>query len=62
VVRVVQYAYTGYEEYDSVCVGCVKVHLRHKRTYGQTPWNRIYFMVNCDRLCLQYCLQWINGL
>jgi len=21
-----------------------------------------YFMVNCDRLCLQYCLQWINGL
>jgi len=20
-----------------------------------------YFMVNCDRLCLQYCLQWIKG-
>jgi len=22
----------------------------------------LYFMVNCDRLCLQYCLQWNNGL
>jgi len=29
------------------------------------PWNdvvRYYFMANCDRLCLQYCLQWTNGL
>jgi len=24
--------------------------------------KQLYFMVNCDRLCLQYCLQWINGL
>jgi len=28
----------------------------------QGLFNRCYFMVNCDRLCLQYCLQWINGL
>jgi len=24
--------------------------------------TNLYFMVNCDRLCLQYSLQWINGL
>jgi len=24
--------------------------------------NEHYFMVNCGRLCLQCCLQWINGL
>jgi len=24
--------------------------------------NHHYFVVNCDRLCVQHCLQWINGL
>jgi len=24
--------------------------------------NKSHFMVNCDRPCLQYCLQWSNSL
>jgi len=42
---------------------------RAKRVFGLFAISQIfhfeicfYFMLNCDRLCLPYCLRWISGL